>query len=234
MSYTYLRDAAVESSAECFSDIEPFVRSNLSPTAERFYCNVSEMESCQPSLSGMMCEHSTANPGRASWTLLQQDSHASGTRTSGECTAVEASTDGLTPLGLLKKSGLRMFSLRTSQLCFEAFGGQFSETCPAWGMMLDGACFQRAPLVPHTHANDCSAWRTPAASDYRRRNLDWPSVRKPGNPLCLPQQIAQRGYHGYLNPQFSASLMGWPTTWANLRPLETDKFRSWLQLHGML
>lgn len=38
---------------------------------------------------------------------------------------------------------------------------------------------------------------------------------------------------GSLNPMWVAWLMGWPIGWANSEPLETDKFRSWLQQHGV-
>ena len=37
---------------------------------------------------------------------------------------------------------------------------------------------------------------------------------------------------GTLNPDWVAWLMGWPIGWTDLKPLETDKFRRWLVLHG--
>ena len=33
-------------------------------------------------------------------------------------------------------------------------------------------------------------------------------------------------------PELSEWLMGWPTGWTDLKPLETDKFQQWLLLHG--
>jgi hypothetical protein len=38
--------------------------------------------------------------------------------------------------------------------------------------------------------------------------------------------------HGQLNPDWEEWLMGWPIGWTALRPLETDRFREWLQQHG--
>jgi hypothetical protein len=35
-----------------------------------------------------------------------------------------------------------------------------------------------------------------------------------------------------LPPEESESLMAWPTDWTALKPLEMDKFRSWLLQHG--
>jgi hypothetical protein len=37
---------------------------------------------------------------------------------------------------------------------------------------------------------------------------------------------------GSLNPQWVEWLMGWPIGWTDLKPLETDKFQQWLNLHG--
>lgn len=38
---------------------------------------------------------------------------------------------------------------------------------------------------------------------------------------------------GPLNPDWVEWLMGWPIGWTESRPLETDKFREWLQGHGL-
>lgn len=37
---------------------------------------------------------------------------------------------------------------------------------------------------------------------------------------------------GQLNPDWVEWLMGWPIGWTDLKPLETDRFRKWLELHG--
>lgn len=38
--------------------------------------------------------------------------------------------------------------------------------------------------------------------------------------------------NGRLNPQWVEWLMGWPLGWTELQPLETGRFREWLQQHG--
>jgi hypothetical protein len=63
MSYTYLQAEGEVSSAECFSDIAPSVRSRLSLTAETSYSSANAMESCRGSRSGTTCEHSPATSG---------------------------------------------------------------------------------------------------------------------------------------------------------------------------
>ncbi len=35
-----------------------------------------------------------------------------------------------------------------------------------------------------------------------------------------------------LNPNLVENMMGWPMTWTDLQPLETDKFREWRRRHG--
>lgn len=149
-----------------------------------------------------------------------------------KCTAAEVSTAGRTRFASLVRFGRKSFGWRTCQLFFKDIGVESLGTWPCWGMMQGGECYPLAPLVSHIHVKDCSAWRTPAASDWKRRNLDWPSVRKAGNPLCLPQQLAQLGYHGFINPAFLEYLMDWPDTWAELKPLEMGKFQAWCDSHG--
>jgi site-specific DNA-cytosine methylase len=35
-----------------------------------------------------------------------------------------------------------------------------------------------------------------------------------------------------INPNLQEWLMGWPQDWTEIKPLETDKYRKWRQLHG--
>ena len=37
---------------------------------------------------------------------------------------------------------------------------------------------------------------------------------------------------GILNPNWVEWLMGWPTGWTDLKPLEMGKFREWCEQHG--
>lgn len=232
MSYTFLLDAGEESSAESFSTIPACALSKSTHTVEKFYSNDSGMLCYQDSRSGTTCETLTPDRGEIRLMSSARDFHVKDTQSSGKSTKAQDSMDGLTPFALFEKSSHSQSGWKTCQQFLPGLGDESSLNFPTWGMMLGGACFQGAPLVPHIHENACFAWRTPAASDSKRRCLDWPSVRKPGNPLCLPQQIAQRGVHGYLNPQFINALMGWPNTWSLLTPLETAKFQQWLNSHG--
>ena len=66
-----------------------------------------------------------------------------------------------------------------------------------------------------------SMFPSPAARDYRSPN-------KNGNMKDqLPNVVG-----GQLNPTWVEWLMGWPLGWTDLRPLEMDRFRQWLEQHG--
>jgi len=94
-----------------------------------------------------------------------------------------------------------------------------------WGVKLRDA-------VAHTE----KMWPTPTKSDHkgsgptmvrkdgklRGDRLDYATERNPdGSPTG-----------GQLNPTWVEWLMGWPLGWTDLKPLETDKYQQWLQLHG--
>ena len=79
-------------------------------------------------------------------------------------------------------------------------------------------------------------WPTPVTSDHaaRRPTESWkgtsdlPSVVWTANGGTEnPDKPAAK-----LNPTWVEWLMGWPLGWTDLKPLETDRFRSWQQQHG--
>jgi hypothetical protein len=65
-------------------------------------------------------------------------------------------------------------------------------------------------------------WPTPCSRDYRNDNL------KHGNHSPGLARVAG----GLLNPQWVEWLMGFPTGWLNLKPLEMHRFQEWLNSHG--
>jgi len=67
-------------------------------------------------------------------------------------------------------------------------------------------------------------WPTPTAHNAKETNA--PSELQRNTPTLA----AQAG--GTLNPTWVEWLMGWPLGWTDLKPLEMDKYRSWLQQHG--
>lgn len=65
-------------------------------------------------------------------------------------------------------------------------------------------------------------WPTPVSDDVGHRKMKY---KQGGTALSCKAG-------GQLNPDWVEWLMGWPIGWTDLKPLETDKFQKWLQLHG--
>jgi len=59
-------------------------------------------------------------------------------------------------------------------------------------------------------------WPTPTVNDSKNNNTPPLNVRVGGN----------------MSPMWVEWLMGWPIGWTDLRPLATDRFRQWCDLHG--
>jgi hypothetical protein len=77
-------------------------------------------------------------------------------------------------------------------------------------------------------------WRTPNASDADKWSKQSLEERKAkGQQIRLNTQVSPDGSQaGLLNPDWIEWLMGWPTGWTELKPLEMDKFQEWQQQHG--
>lgn len=74
------------------------------------------------------------------------------------------------------------------------------------------------------HNSHFKLWPTPTTQDAE--NNGGPSQARRNTP---PLNV-QAG--GPLNPTWVEWLMGWPLGWTDCEPLEMDKFRQWLRLHG--
>lgn len=239
MSYIFLQEQGAESSAECYSDIEPFVRSRLNLTAEKSSCSDSEMESCRGSQSGTMCEPSTESHGTASQKLCAVDFRAKTyRRVVHEPVSTENAADsGGNLQGSLARYDRDTHSLKTHQTLLFEDSTEFCAILPEWGTMLDGVCFPLAPLVHHTHEKECFCWPTPRAGRPGSRPNG-----KGGKVLQEEVQIAagmrERGQKldgqklSPLNPTWCDWLMGWPLDWSDSRPMAMDNFQRWQNSHG--
>ena len=169
MSYTYLQGPGAESSAECFSDIEPFVRSKLNLTAEKSCCNGSETESFRGFLSGTTCELLTASPGGESSMSSAGDSRV---RTSAQPGKAQASTANDPGCGAKWPESLAKYdresrSWKTRQCLLLGGLEEFSETFPRWGSMHGGELFRQPTPVLRTCGKGSGFWPTPNTIGYR-------------------------------------------------------------------
>jgi hypothetical protein len=229
MSYTYLQEQGEESSAESFADIPASVLSRLNLTAERSYSKDNATESCQSSQSGMMFAHSTADHGAEEWTSSQGDSPAKTLQSAAkprESMAIEADS-GKKWRGSLAKWDRDSSSWKTHQLSL--FGGleTFSETWPKWGIMRNGECWAQGIAVDQWNASE---FGLPAPTKAMGKR-GWGIAAKPRYSAELEANARLFGYKPH--PSVLEWSMGWIPTWTRLAPLETDKFRKWLDSHGI-
>lgn len=169
MSYTCLLERGEEFSAECFSDIEPFVRSRLSLTAEKSCCNASGTESCPGFRSGTMCEPSTAGRGAGSSMSCAAGFPA---RTSALPGKARESTANGPDFGRKWRESLARYdpgsrSWKTRQCLLLGGLEEFSETFPKWGSMRDGELFRQPTPVLRTCGSGSGYWPTPLTQDAK-------------------------------------------------------------------
>jgi len=170
MSYTYLLEQGEESSADCFSDIPPFVLLKLSPIHEASYCNGNETASCPDSHYGTMFAHSTASLGREKLTWFAGDfpvvTYPKSSKAQKELTETNLDS-GERWQELQMKCDPVTFSLKTHHSLFVE---DLDESCaifPEWGMMRNGEFWAHATLELVTLGTDFGYWATPNARDWK-------------------------------------------------------------------
>lgn len=137
-----------------------------------------------------------------------------------------------------------------------------SVTLPNWGMTRNGFVYQHPTAERPISATDSGLWPTPTVCGNYNRPYPgkqsgfglatavrtWPtpvaSMSKGSSPASLTRKsgadrsndrldhavMASDG--GQLNPTWVEWLMGWPSGWTDLKPLETAKFHEWQRQHS--
>jgi hypothetical protein len=229
MSYTFLLEQGEESSAEYFSDIPAYVLSRLKLSFGSYCISDSETASCQSSRSGTTSGHSTESLGGGLPMSFAEASHVKTLPL--EVQPVPESMEQEADYGKRWHGWFARFDhvtslWRTPQCYLFEDLEPFLEIWPHWGLMLDGECFQLAPLVLHIHGKGCFSLPTPNATNGKRGGGK-PERWKQRHQINLEDIVG-----GRVNPESTERLMGWPTSWTDLKPLETDKFQQWLNSHG--
>ncbi len=243
MSYTFLQERGAESSAESFSDIPAYVLSRLNLTAEKSCSNGNGMESCQSSQFGMMSKHSTDDRGEDLSMSCVEDSRV---RTSAlpalEEESMESEADsGARWLESFVKYDRGSHSWKILQLwLFE----DLDESLGIWpkrGWMRNGECSElrmsvetakgnESGLLPRPQRVDGQKWYVVTKTSTEKRVSD-------GRQLMLIHLVGLTAYahlnRWLANPPFWEAMMEWPIGWTDCTPLETDKFRQWLDSHGV-
>jgi len=222
MSYIFLQEQGEVSSVDSYSDIPQSVLLKLKNTQDRFCSSDSETECCQSFPSGTMSAPLMESLGEEQLMLFAEDSPAKTSVQREREPALEESVRdyGKNILGLLERYGLSLSLRKTLRFCGVAGLTLSSETCPTWGMMQDGACWELGTSARPIEEIGCGSWATPNSRDYK------------GIPGWKNQKSLPKDVGGIPNPTWLEWLMGWPVGWTGLKPLETDRFQQWQQQHG--
>jgi hypothetical protein len=161
--------------------------------------------------------------------------------------------------GSLAKYDPDTHSLKTAQCSLFGDLTEFCVTLPRWGTMRSGGLYPLPIAVRPISGKGYGLWPTPrscsamaatitpesAWNQDRFPNLEtvvgrrtWPTptahnakeTNAPSEAMRNEPTLASR-VGGHLNPTWVEWLMGWPLGWTDLKPLEMDKFQSWLRAH---
>ena len=150
-------------------------------------------------------------------------------------------------------------SWKTAHCLWEEVLPWSSVTLPTWGMTRSGFVYRHPTAERPISVTGAGLWPTPTVcGNYNRKGLsatsgdglatyvakfatpqarDFRSGSKsrwddPARSRNLNDQIATSAESGRLNPDWVEWLMGWPIGHTALKPLETGRYREWLQQHS--
>ena len=226
MSWHYLRVQEEESLQDICSGGEQLPPLKSKITHAEFYCNGKLMDSYLDSLSGTTFVHSMESLGEEKSMLYRVDFHV---RTLVPQEKVQDLTEkgqdfGEKWQGSFTKYNPDSCSWKTHQCSFLGDLDEFLETWPRWGSMRTGECYQLPMSEQNINETEYGLWPTPTTPSGGG-NCGGSGAYKNAikNGTHIPHSI---------NPSLYEWLMGWPTGWTDLKPLEMDKFHFALQQLG--
>jgi hypothetical protein len=243
MSWLFSQALVGEYSADTFSDGEQSAPSsgNLIPQA---YCAPDKMtDFSRLSRYGMTFRPLTDIRGEELLTLYREVFHA---KTSRLRVKAQESMESAAGCGEKWHASFAKYDpdtslWRTAQCSLLGGLDEFLETWPQWGLMRDGECWEQRTLEQTIRGTE-SGLLLPTPDTVNRDNkkvlFDRNAVSQSGRSLAtyartFPNHSMEKiNNGGQLNPTWVEWLMGWPIEWTDLKPLETDKFQRWQQLHG--
>jgi DNA (cytosine-5)-methyltransferase 1 len=181
-------------------------------------------------------------------TLVQQEKAQELTESGQEC--------GKKWQGSFTKYDQNMSLWKTPQCSFIEDSVWFSDSWPRWGLMRHGECWEHQTLELNITEREfgllpdgVSFFHTPTTGKdggsnsrkalKKRKEAIWPTPTTPsgggnaGGSGAHKNAIKNGTYiPSSINPNLYEWLMGWPQGWTDLKPLETDKYLKWLELHG--
>jgi len=230
MSWLFSQALVAEFLQAPYSDGEPYVQWNLTPTAQAYLHNGKMTDFSRPSQFGMTFEPLMENLGTdlLTWFLADFPVKTSVSQMSPLLESPDRAVGcGNNLLGSLARYDHISYSWKTPQSSLLADLEEFLATWPKWGIMQDGECFRLAPLVHHIHVRGCSFWPTPVVSDIKGAVKH--AYRLPNGRAIIDRKSGRYGAKltdilgGTPNPTWTEWLMGWPQDWTALKPLAMDK-----------
>ncbi len=244
MSWHYSLALVEEFSALDCLDGESCAQLKSARLTERSYFDARRKGTSEPSLFGMTSEPSTVAHGLEKWMSSLAETPAR--RTAEQAAAIAGlSRLAATSFELSMKFARDSSSAKTLHRRIRMRHGRRTVLLKGlnhWviprSLSLSGRVVWA--LSTKESAHSCSASiATPLASQMHKR------IR----PLCPAERRRHGKRHGiqtiahwgnrfpvlvgrYLTPTYVERLMGWPIGWTALEPLETAKFRQWLEQHG--
>ena len=166
-------DSSLASPSPLVPPIPPSVTSKGKPFPPRSWSKEWKTGSWITLLSGLTCEHSTADAGVDRWISSRLESLASRSEQpeSGKGSKMIDGSGTTLPEPFVKWDR-DSFSWRMSLALYAEDSVPFSGRWPRSGTMLNGICFERPTSAHRTSARGGSSWRTPTAWDGRRPGLD--------------------------------------------------------------
>ena len=237
MSFVYLPEAAADcSQPNTSSGSARSAMSRSMTTASRSSSPESATGCSTTPQSGTTLEHSTGDPGADAWISSLLGSRASRSRRQGKNKASKTSeTCGLKPCEYFAKFDPDTLTLKMSQgLLFPVTTAASSRDWPKAGLMLDGTVYPLVRSVPTSLVTEYGSQprvpRPTACDGKGSGRIRWERVH--GGGMNLRDWFNWKYNMVYPPANMAEYLMGWPLGWTDLEPLETAKFRLWLQQHG--
>jgi hypothetical protein len=252
MSWLYSRVLVEEYLGASCLDGEPCALSSGTHTLQASWLPAKTTDACRLSRSGMTYKPLTANRGEELLTLFRAGFRAKTylpQERERESTESEAECGRTWPASLAKYDPVSR-SWKTHQCSL--FGGldEFSETWPSWGMMRDGVSWAAPMSDCQCLEKESGYWPAPTCEGWGSEGAQRQMLKKVENGVITHEEAERMMVRHFrecvskpsqkspwkdgtiLNLSFYEHLMGWPHSWTDAQPLETDKFQQWLRLHG--
>lgn len=234
MSWLFSQALVEEYSAGTSLAGAPSSQLNVTPTQHKFWRNDKTMDASDLSQFGLTLRLLTAAHGADLLMSYLADSRA---RTSAPQAPAPVSTESAVASGITKHGSFARYDhvssmWKTVQCSLLEDSDESWATWPRWGLMRNGACWERTTPALRTSERGSGFWPTLTASIGKKCG-----GRHKGKTDTLASRLAeveglQTTSTGRVNPTWSEWLMGFPTGWSAIEPLEMHKFHEWRRLHG--